>query len=156
MPSHKNQHFVPRCYFKPFSLDNEGKAINLYNIDSSQAIQGASVKGQCSKNYLYGDDLQLEHLLEKYEGDYARVLRVLDDQTKNPTEQDLNILRKFMILQYSRTEAASKKIRSWFQGIHNTIQKSSSVDIPNLDLSPNTMVLESLNIYTGYLEPLPI
>ena len=152
MPSHKNQHFVPRSYFKPFSLDNEGKAINLYNIDSFQTVRKASVKGQCSKDYLYDDDGEIEHLLKKYEDDYARVLRVLNDQTETPTEQDLSILRKFMILQYSRTEAASKRIGSTFQGIQKAICESSSVNPPELDLSVRSMMLEALSMYTGFLQ----
>ena len=44
MPAHKNQHFVPRCALKPFSLDGNGKAINLFNIKSKLAIENAPVK----------------------------------------------------------------------------------------------------------------
>ena len=151
MPSHKNQHFVPRCYFKPFSLDSEGRAINLYNIGSSQALQNASVKGQCSKNYLYGKDLKLEDLLKRYEDSYGRVLRVLANG-ENLTKQDLRTLREFMILQYSRTEAASNRIGLWYQGIYSTVCESSSVNPPDLDLSASTLICDALEMFPGFLE----
>lgn len=152
MSSYKNQHFVPRCYFRPFSLNRKGKAVNLYNINSSQTIRNASVKGQCSKDYLYGDSLEIEHLLENLERDYARVLWVLDDQSGNPTEQDLNVLREFMILQYCRTEAAAKKIGSWFQCTYETTSECSSLSPPDLDLSTRTMALEALQMHPGFLD----
>ena len=34
----KNQHFVPRCLFKPFTSRQEGKAINLYNIRHQKLV----------------------------------------------------------------------------------------------------------------------
>ena len=123
----------------------------MYNVDNSQAMRNASVKGQCSKDYLYGKDLKLEDLLKRYEDGYARVLRVLVNG-ENPTKQDLRTLREFMILQYSRTEAASNRIRSWSQGIYSTVCESSSVNPPDLDLSTSTMIRDALEMFPGFLE----
>ena len=55
MANLKNQHFVPRCLLKPFTQDGEGKAINVYNIRHDKLIQNAPVKGQCARDYLYGE-----------------------------------------------------------------------------------------------------
>ncbi len=75
MASNKNQHFVPRCYLRPFSINSDNKEINLYNIDRKRFIERAPIKHQCSKNYFYGDDSRLEKALQFTEGTYASVLR---------------------------------------------------------------------------------
>jgi hypothetical protein len=41
MPAQKNQHFVPKCLLKPFTLNGDGKAINVFNLARQQAIQNA-------------------------------------------------------------------------------------------------------------------
>lgn len=56
MATNKNQHFVPRCYLRPFTANGEGVVINLYNIDRQKFIPNAPVKNQCSGNYFYGQD----------------------------------------------------------------------------------------------------
>ncbi len=70
MAFNKNQHFVPRCYLKPFTEDGEDKAISLFNLDRAQAIHGAPIKGQCSGDYFYGDDGAFEPLMQAYERRY--------------------------------------------------------------------------------------
>ena len=51
MADNKNQHYVPRVHLKPFTLDGEGLAINLLNIDRMKPISNAPVKNQCSGDY---------------------------------------------------------------------------------------------------------
>jgi hypothetical protein len=69
MPEKKNQHFVPRCALKPFSLDGAGAAINLFNISRAREIRNAPVKGQCARDYLYGSgENSLEDSLVELEG----------------------------------------------------------------------------------------
>ena len=38
MPDNKNHHYVSRCHFKPFTLNEEGKAINLYTSVKQRLI----------------------------------------------------------------------------------------------------------------------
>ncbi|AXW32869.1 hypothetical protein CJO88_05685 [Ralstonia solanacearum] len=52
--TNKNQHFVPRCYLRQFTIDRGNKAINLYNVERDRFIEGAPVKNQCSGDYFYG------------------------------------------------------------------------------------------------------
>ena len=53
MADNKNQHFVPKAHLKPFSVDGEGKAIHLFNLDAGRAIPNAAVRKQCSHDYLW-------------------------------------------------------------------------------------------------------
>lgn len=52
MAINKNQHFVPRCHLRPFTLGAAGLAINLINLDRKVLIPNAPVNNQCSKDLL--------------------------------------------------------------------------------------------------------
>jgi Protein of unknown function (DUF4238) len=111
MPAHKNQHFVPRCALKPFSLNGEGKAINLFNIPKDRAIQNAPVKGQCARDYLYGkEDLKAEHTLTDLEGRYARIVDLLSGGGVL-SHDDVGMLKFLILIQTRRTEWAIQNIR---------------------------------------------
>ena len=109
MASHKNQHFVPRCYLKRFSFGGDGLAINLYNIDRHTSIKAAPVRGQCSRSYFYGKGLRLEKLFQQSESLYANTIRRVSAPGYAFEEQDKVILRHFCLLQFSRTEAAAER-----------------------------------------------
>ena len=108
MASH-NQHFVPRCYLKPFTLGGDGFAINLYNIDRHTSIEAAPVRGQCSRSYFYGKDLRLEKLFQQSKSLYADTIRRVSVPGYAIEEQDKIVLRHFCLLQFSRTEAAAER-----------------------------------------------
>lgn len=42
MPEYKNQHYVPRAHFKPFSLGGSGKAINIHLVQKDRAVWGGT------------------------------------------------------------------------------------------------------------------
>ena len=147
MPDYKRQHYVPRCYLKPFSLDDAGAAINLYNIARSRAVPNAPVKGQCAKDYLYGENPGLERALQVFEGEYARVLHVLQDARAQPTRQDLAVLRGFAYLQYSRTDMAIRRARMAHEGMHNAIYEGRPVKPPDLNLSDRAMMRMTMALY---------
>lgn len=109
MASNKNQHFVPRCYLRPFTVNGENAAINLYNLDRHRLIFGAPVKNQCSRDYFYGQDEKLESAIQSVEGAYATVLRDVLMPGCRLTAKHREVLRIFWMLQYLRTEAASQR-----------------------------------------------
>src|ERR1039458_6999558 len=109
MPDKKNQHFVPRCHFKPFTLNEEGKAINLYTSVQRLLIPKAPVKNQCARDYFYGTDGQLETALGQVEDGYANAVRRA--VAHEETEADLDLLRFFSYLQLRRTESAMTRIK---------------------------------------------
>ena len=113
MPELKNQHFVPRCLLKPFTHQGQGRAINLYNIRRDRLIERAPVKGQCARNYLYGEDGKIEKSLAQIEGSFnavrARVMQGGYDKT------DLHDLNFFTYLQLRRTEMAAQRLKESYQ-----------------------------------------
>jgi Protein of unknown function (DUF4238) len=110
MADHKNQHFVPRCVLKPFTLNNEDKAINLYTLRADRLIQNAPVKHQSARDYLYGEDGVIEAGLAQLEGQYSSAL----DQVREgwDSEDDRSTLRFFAYLQLRRTEMAIQRIEA--------------------------------------------
>jgi hypothetical protein len=107
MASNKNQHFVPRCYLRPFTEQSANKAINVFNIDLLRFIALAPVKNQCSGDYFYGHDLVMEKTLQLLEADYAKALTRVLIRSQQPSGEDRSTLLRFWLLQHLRTEAAS-------------------------------------------------
>lgn len=103
MADYRNQHFVPKVHFRPFSIDGAGHAVKMYLTEDDRFIPAASIKGQCAKPYLYGKDGRLERLLGQFEGRYAHIVsRLADDQYKLSADDEW-LLRYFMLLQSHRT-----------------------------------------------------
>jgi Protein of unknown function (DUF4238) len=109
MATNKNQHFVPRCHLRPFTKDEGGAAINVFNLDRQRFIANAPVKSQCSGDYFYGKDQLLEKAIQTVEGAYGAVLRSVRQPGCQITEGHKTVLRQFWLLQYLRTEAASRR-----------------------------------------------
>src|SRR5262252_1223419 len=103
MPSHKNQHFVPRCHLAPFADGYGGAAINIFNVRLQKGIRNAPVKRQCSKSYFYGKDLSIEKILQGGEGLYGRLLRDIMSPNYSLTASDSLLIKRFICLQNSRT-----------------------------------------------------
>lgn len=117
MASNKNQHFVPRCYLRPFTVDGADAAINLYNIDRRKLIRMAPVKSQCSGDYFYGKDDQLEKAIQRLEGEYAAGLRAIFEPGYRLTQKHRHLLKLFWLLQHLRTEAASRRAVEMNEGL---------------------------------------
>lgn len=109
MATNKNQHFVPRCHLRPFTLNEGDAAINVFNLDRNQFFPNAPVKNQCSRDYFYGQDKQLEAAISHSERAYAAVLREIRAPRAVVNEQHKSVLRRFWLLQHRRTEAASRR-----------------------------------------------
>lgn len=109
MASFKNQHYVPKCYLRQFGEGLEDSAINIYNIDRHRAIASASLRHQCSGSYFYGEDLELEKILQEVEGRYAQTVRAIIGAPGKVTESQKVILRFFAYLQHMRTDAAARR-----------------------------------------------
>lgn len=109
MASNKNQHFVPRCHLRPFTKGEEGASICVFNLDRQQFFVNASVKHQCSRDYFYGKSDALERAIRFIEDSYSGVVRSVRLPRHAMTESEKLVLRRFWLLQYMRTEAASRR-----------------------------------------------
>lgn len=149
MPAKKNQHFVPRCHLKPFTLDGAGVAINVYHHPSNQGIPNAPVKGQCARDYFYGKDLVIENFLQDLEGGYATTIaKLVGDQTATVYDDDLRKLREFAYLQLSRTENAIKRRTAIVQGMDAlTHQGFEEFRKENANVSQDFMVVSAMKTY---------
>jgi hypothetical protein len=110
MPQNKKQHYVPKFYLKRFT-PNE-RLINLYNLKSRRKIIGASLSGQCSKDYMYGTDGQTENALSLIEGETSKLFKQIDEIISLPkplTEQHLTMLLHILI-QHGRTKYATEEL----------------------------------------------
>ena len=107
MADNKNQHFVPRTHLKPFTLNGEGLAINLFNMTGMKAIPNAPAKNQCSKDYFYGQDPRLEKAIQFVERHYGEAVRHLAEGGLVQPGVDV-VLRRYVYHQYLRTEAAAR------------------------------------------------
>lgn len=109
MATNKNQHFVPRCYLRPFTLGAEDAAISLFNLDRKRLISNAPVKNQCSRDYFYGKDEQLEKAIQLIESGYGETLRDLIRNSRILTDSNKTVVRTFWLFQHLRTEAAAMR-----------------------------------------------
>lgn len=105
MANRKNQHFVPKVHLRKFAVDVRKKQINIWLIKKDRVVKGASISGQCSKDYFYGSDLEIENFFNSPEGIFGQVVDRLIE-TQNPTKDDLQSLLFLWLLQYIRSERA--------------------------------------------------
>lgn len=122
MATNKNQHFVPRCHLRPFSLEGQGRCIDVFNIDRMRLIQRAAVKHQCSGDYFYGEDQNLEMATQKIERAYGTVLKYLLVLGSRPSDDHRHVMRLFWFFQYMRTEAAARKSIEMLESMGDAFQ----------------------------------
>lgn len=102
----KNQHFVPQFYFKKFSKD--GKTICLFNIKSGKFVQFATIKGQCSRDYFYSKNTQIETIFSYLEGLGNNLIsEIINNRTLSClTQEQKQNLKSHLLFQHGRTEYA--------------------------------------------------
>lgn len=116
--NNKNQHFVPKAYLKPFGNDDQ-RSINLYAFGPDRCVEGASIKGQCSRNYFYGTETLFDDFITHFEGRYGRTISRL--RQNEILESDIAALFSFFVLQYLRTPHQLAQRRQMFEAFRNTV-----------------------------------
>lgn len=119
MATNKNQHFVPRVHLRPFTVNEGDAAINVFNLDREKLIPNAAVKHQCSRDYFYGQDEKLESAIQTVEGAYGSVLSDLRKPGRSLEPSHKIVLLRFWLLQYMRTEAASRRSVEMMADLHD-------------------------------------
>jgi len=147
MATNKNQHFVPRAYLKAFSMDGQGAAISLFNVDHERFIPAAPLKNQCSGDYFYGEDLRIEKSLQKVEGRYAELVREVTAPGYALTDSHRDFLRQFWLIQHLRTEAASMRMVEFAQKMRDT----AGIEPNEFRLEVKEAVQHSISVAIQYL-----
>lgn len=147
MAKQKNQHYVPKCHLKPFSVGAKGHAINLFNIRKSLAIPNAPARGQCAKDYLHGSDLRLEGALGQIEDHYGRIVHPLASQTPI-AKSDMRFLCSFAYLQYHRTAMALQRKREADLDVQDAVYAGIPDDPTEIDLSDRALIQESIKSFS--------
>lgn len=145
MPHNKNQHYVPRCLLRPFTLDGKGLSISLFNIARGIIIPKAPVKHQCSRDYFYDDGGELEKALSVLEGQFATVLRKLQGGGL-PDDADRKVLLLFFLVQSKRTEAAIEDDNAQMEDFKDKVFVGNEGQKDQLDLPHHEVIRMALRI----------
>lgn len=145
VPTNKNQHFVPRCHLRPFSLDQEARCIDLFNIDRMSLIRAAALKHQCSGDYFYGEDSAVDAAIQETESAYSMVLRDLLRPGARASSSHKDLMRIFWLFQYLRTEAAAKKAVEMLDGVAAQFGPAA----PDFNMGIKEAVLEAMDMFAS-------
>jgi Protein of unknown function (DUF4238) len=111
MADSANQHYVPQFYFRGFSSDN--RSVCVLNRGNGHTIPTASIKGQASKKYFYGN-ADVEKRLQQVDGAFSRVVRRFRECAgfDEFSGDDYYILLQNIMLQKSRTMSARSRSKA--------------------------------------------
>ena len=151
MPHNKNQHFVPRCLLRPFTLGGDGAAINVFNISRERPIWNAPVKSQCSRDYFYGHDGQMESVLASLEGKFVAILKALQNGD-TLDEDEKRWLMLFVLVQWRRTAGTIEEMKLQQEDFKNKVLAGHEEQRHELDLTHNEIVAISMKMGFGMLK----
>lgn len=154
MPHNKNQHYVPKFYFKLFSKSSH---INIYNLKNKGHFFG-SIKGQASKDYFYGKNLEIEKQFSSLEFNFKKNLEKLNkvERFKELDSEEYMEILRFITFQSERTELSKTKTKQATQQMvemimkplmksdKNLMKKVSPEDIDKLKISNPSDFLYSI------------
>jgi hypothetical protein len=111
MPNNKKQHYVPKMVLRNFASDADKKQINLIHINSKKAIYAASLRDQCQKDYLYGEDGVFEKNLAEMEGAFHQIIdQLIATEAIGHDFQTRYHIIELLALQKSRTLQAEEEL----------------------------------------------
>ena len=121
MADNKKHHYVPKFYMKFFSEDK--KRINVYRLKTKMKLKNIPLKGQCYKNYYYGEDLILEHSLGESEGAWANIFREIieTDTLPNINNPEYFMFIFFTLIQNARTKYSVDALISLIEAMSEEI-----------------------------------
>ena len=116
MSAHKNQHYVPKHYFRWFSKDP--KRINLIRKATGQVVIGAGVRGQSARENYHGDR-DLEDRVTLIENRYRSTLTLVRRARSlaGLRSNDQHALRAAVLFQRARTLIQRDKFMKSVEGM---------------------------------------
>ena len=145
MTDKKKQHFVPRCYLKRFSCNQDNKSINIYNFKAAKFITHARLYDQCHKDYYYGKDGRLEDVFANIEGITAKIINkiIATDRLPDRGSAAHHSLVTFIISQIARTESAEHEIN---ESCEKLIKNIASKDRKMQELLDRGLTLDDIHV----------
>jgi hypothetical protein len=142
MADNKRQHFVPQFYLRRFS--NDGRRINIFNIQREKTIIGGKLRSQCFRDYLYGKDLSFEKHLGEIEKRAALIIKRIDETGffPAPKSEEWADLMLFIVTQYSRTLGAISDLDHLFDSVMKEMV-SRSPRLRDFDQSKFTVTMKN-------------
>lgn len=125
MPKKRNQHYLPKYYFRFFSRDR--KRINVLHVRDGRLVKESGIKGQCSRSYFYGDD-RAEEIITSLEDRFRPALSSLQKRRTLPADREL--LLGALLFQRGRSrlererpkEAFTEVARTWLEAHANRLE----------------------------------
>ncbi len=107
MPEHKNQHYVPRFYFKLFT---DKDVVNSYYLGENNFFTD-KINDLCSKDYFYSKNSELEKSFGPLKGKWSNLLEsIIENQSFSHFPiRDWVKLRLFLLFQMYRTRKSKRK-----------------------------------------------
>ena len=139
----KKQHYYPRCLIKHFA--NEDKKLYAY-IMMTNKVKYLDYKNVCAENYTYETfqcvDNILENELSSFENKVSPIIdNICDKKWEKLNESDIELLFKYIFLQYIRTDSGRIGFIRSFGNI-NYIPRKYPYNIEEIKESKNREILE--------------
>jgi len=150
MPQYKNQHYVPKFYFRLFSKNQN--TICTFNISNERFIEHATIRGQCSKNYFYSKNTEIESTFSHLEGlSNAKLRKIIEVKNLDClTEEEKEHLKSHILFQHGRTKHAHDRENDMANYFFNFLKpamyekaKEDGEDIPWKDIEETRIVMNS-------------
>lgn len=122
MTQNKNQHYVPKFYFKQFSKNNQ--TICAFNIPKELYIEQATIGGQCSKGYFYSKNIEIEKIFSWLEG-LAREKhkKLIENKSLDClSKEEIQHLKSHILFQHGRTKIAYDRENEMANNFFDTLK----------------------------------
>lgn len=143
MSKFKLQHFVPKCYLRPFCRKDNEKLINLFNLHRGEGFFSANIRGQCARNFFYDKTGKAESFFSSWEGRYSEIVKNIVKFGKFSLA-DLEFLRAFAFLQHLRTEETAKQQTLAFSEMRDFVFDGDPEGRINAEIDPKSIPAHSL------------
>ena len=104
--NNKYQHYVPQFYLRNFS--NNGKSVGTFIFSKRRYVANASIQKVCGRDFLYGEDLDIEKWFQGLEGTWAKILdKIITTGKMDMSDEEWTYLLMFFYLSDVRTAYAA-------------------------------------------------
>jgi hypothetical protein len=122
----ERQHYLPRFILRNFSINNEGKLINIFQLSQNKFLYSKELYGQAQEKYLYGKDQKIEEIFGRLETLSSSTISKLKKGDINLTKEEKANIFVFIAFQHCRTPWMAKNIRDYTRLIGHKLSSCDS------------------------------